>query len=317
MNFEIPSAPSGFRLQPVRRIPGSEKPRTSFGRHSFGFMGLVLLFWMGMIGGDIPAAAGEVNTPALAGISAEERQALSGTSGVVAEPEDIRSGEEGDEDFDDEDLDFLDEEELDDPAASVPDPLEPWNRAMFHFNDRLYFWLLKPVCRGYNYLLPVFARTGIKHFFVNAAAPIRIFNCLLQGRVMDAEAEWARFLMNSTVGAAGFGNPAETIPDLYRRDEDLGQSLGAFGIGDGFYLIWPVIGPSTLRDSLGDIGDGFLNPRFYLNPFLLSAGLWSLEKVNDTSFRLGDYETLMEAAMEPYDALRDGYIQSRMKKIAE
>ncbi len=278
---------------------------------------LVLLVGGTLVCGLVPAVAGEDDSGNPQQISAPTEDDYDEASIERGNTTDSHAAEAGDEDYDDDNLDFLEEEASDASMVTVADPLAPWNRAMFHFNDKLYFWVLKPVCQGYNYVLPTAARTGMKHFFINAAAPIRLINCLLQGKVLEAEGEWSRFLMNSTVGVLGFGNPAETIPDLRLNDEDLGQSLGVFGIGDGCYIVWPIIGPSTLRDSIGEIGDGFLNPRFYLQPFMLSAGLWTLEKVNDTSFRIGDYETLKDAAIEPYEALRDAYIQLRMKKMAE
>ncbi len=216
-----------------------------------------------------------------------------------------------------EDLDYLEEDEVKEPAVQVADPLAFWNRAMFYFNDKLYFWALKPFCQGYNYVLPEAVRIGIRNFFVNTAAPVRLTNCLLQGRIFAAEAEWSRFLLNSTVGMLGFGNPADQYPDLPLHPEDLGQSLGTYGLGHGLYIVWPVYGPSSLRDSLGDVGDGFLHPRGYLDSLMLSAGLWTFEKVNDTSLRIGDYETLKEAALDPYQAVRDAYVQFRMKRVAE
>lgn len=221
-----------------------------------------------------------------------------------------------DDEFYDDSTDFLDEE-TSGQVVLVSDPLESWNRAMFLVNDRLYFWALKPVCQGYNVVLPGAARIGLKNFFVNVGGPGRMVNCLLQTKPEEAHAEWLRFLVNTTFGILGFWDVVAGEPELALNDEDLGQSLAVYGVGDGAYLVWPIIGPSTVRDTIGRIGDAFLRPTFYIEPFLASAGVWTLDQVNETSFRIGDYETLKEAAFEPYEALKNGYIQLRIKKIEE
>jgi len=215
------------------------------------------------------------------------------------------------------DLDVFSDEETEEEVVHVADPLEHWNRAMFHINDKLYFWLLKPVSRGYKAVVPTPARRGVRNFFHNLTAPIRIVSALLQGKGRKASAELTSFLVNSTVGVLGFGNPAKRWPELKPSEEDLGQTLATYGIGDGFYIVWPVLGPSTLRDSAGMVGDWFLDPVSYVEPFEAYLGIWTLENVNDTSFRIGDYESLKDAAIDPYIALRNAYIQNRKKKVKE
>ncbi len=216
----------------------------------------------------------------------------------------------------DEDLGFLDEE-AEEEVVEVADPLSPWNRAMFHFNDKLYFWALKPLARGYRAVIPKPARSGVKNFFHNLTMPIRMVSCILQGKGRAASAELTRFLINSTVGVLGFGNPAKRWPELNPSEEDLGQTLAIYGIGNGFYIVWPILGPSTLRDSVGMVGDWFLNPVSYVEPTEAYLEIWTIEKVNETSFRIGDYESLKEAAIDPYVAFRNAYIQYRKKKVEE
>jgi phospholipid-binding lipoprotein MlaA len=206
----------------------------------------------------------------------------------------------------------------DDPLEDfyiVADPLEPFNRAMFVFNDKLYFWVLKPVAQGYRAVVPRPARTGVRNFFTNIGAPVRIVNNILQGKGQAAEAELARFLYNTTVGVLGFGNPARHNPGLNPDSADLGQTLGRYGIGDGFYIVWPVLGPSTLRDSVGRFGDGWLYPSNYIEPVEGAVAAYALDSINATSFRIGDYESLKAAALDPYQSLRDAYIQLRQAKI--
>ena len=214
-----------------------------------------------------------------------------------------------------EDLDLWDEES-EEESISVADPLSPWNRAMFHLNDKLYFWVLKPVAKGYKAVTPSPFRVGIRNFFHNITAPIRIVNCVLQGKVQTAETELARFLINSTVGGLGFGDLAKNNPKFEKPPaEDLGQTLATYGVGNGIYIVWPLMGPSTLRDSVGMIGDYFLNPVTYAEMSSeLSLGITGLKTVNETSFRIGNYESLKDAAIEPYESLRNGYIQYRDKK---
>ncbi len=210
-------------------------------------------------------------------------------------------------------------EQLEEESVHVPDPLAPWNRIMFHINDKLYFRVLKPVAKGYRSVTPELFRIGVKNFFQNLATPIRLVNCMLQGKFSAAEIELARFIVNSTAGILGFGDVAADDPQLKKpSEEDLGQTLGFYGIGNGFYIVWPLMGPSTLRDATGMIGDLFLSPLSHPEmPPEASAGITAFELINETSFRIGDYETFKEAAIEPYESLRDAYIQYRKQKIKD
>jgi phospholipid-binding lipoprotein MlaA len=214
---------------------------------------------------------------------------------------------------------FADEEENDQEQSfqEVADPLSGFNRIMFQINDKLYFWVLKPVTRGYRAVTPTFFRIGIKNFFDNLLGPLRFVNCLLQGKGEAADHEAVRFVMNTTVGVLGFGNPAKNYPELASSEEDFGQTFGRWGIGDGFYIVWPVLGPSTLRDSVGMVGDWFMDPTSYVEPFEASVAIWSFHKVNTLSFHIGDYESLKEAAIDPYEAFRNAYIQYRKSQIAK
>ena len=216
----------------------------------------------------------------------------------------------------DEDFDFL-ENDVEIKPIAVKDPLSPWNRLMFKFNDKLYFWVLKPVAKGYGAVLPQMARTGINNFFYNIKAPIRIAGCLLQGKGGTAINEISRFTINSTFGVLGFANPVKKYPHLNPSPEDLGQALGHYGIGNGIYLVWPFLGPSTLRDTVGSVGDHFLNPVSYIKPMEAGIGVVALERVNKTSLTIGDYESLKESAIKPYEAFRNVYIQYREKLVSE
>lgn len=222
----------------------------------------------------------------------------------------------------DSDDDYMDEEFYDDfndfegPHVSIADPLEPFNRAMYHFNDKLYFWVLKPAAKGYSAVVPEPARKGIKNFFKNLSFPVRFVNCLFQGKFEGAGIEVDRFLINSTIGIAGFMDPAANRFDLKEFDEDLGQTLGSYGIGHGFFINWPFLGPSSATDTVGSIGDAFLEPLNYLDlKTKYDLAITAVETVNKTSLRIGEYEDLKKAALDPYVAYRDVYFQYRQSEI--
>lgn len=218
-------------------------------------------------------------------------------------------------------------EVTDDPLQAVADPIAGFNRAMFVFNDKLYFWALKPISLGYRAVVPTPIRISVKNFFYNLLAPVRLVNCLLQGKGHAAGGEFSRFMVNTTVGMLGFLDPAEPFPEMNPPEEDFGQTLGYHSVGNGFYIVWPLLGPSTLRDSVGLVGDWVLNPFSFMQLINVDAGAltssttnvatYGLRTVNDTSFRIGDYEALKNAALDPYEAFRNAYIQNRNSKIAQ
>jgi len=210
---------------------------------------------------------------------------------------------------------FTDEYESDLDYMDISDPLEPINRIFFHFNDKLYFWFLKPVASGYKAVVPRPARKGVKNFFSNLAFPIRFVNCILQAKFDGAGYEVGRFLTNSILGLGGFFDVAEKQFNMKAYDEDLGQTLGAYGLGNGFYINWPVLGPSTFRDTIGDVGDYFLDPVYHADlDTIYDISIRGYEKVNDTSLD-SDYEDLKKSAIDPYIAFRDAYFQYRRNKV--
>jgi len=200
----------------------------------------------------------------------------------------------------------------------IADPIEPWNRAMYHVNDKLYFWLLKPAAKGYKYVVPEDFRGLFSNFYRNLRAPIRIVNNFLQGKPGYSGIELAKFLINSTIGVGGLRDCATECFGINGRDADFGQTLGKYGVGFGFYVVWPLLGPSSPRDTIGWIGDWFLRPQTYVSSEWISpvgVVLYVHEKVNDTSFHIGDYEAIKGAAIDPYVAMRDAYVQYRKKLI--
>jgi len=229
----------------------------------------------------------------------------------------LRLAQANEESFDDDEDALMLEEEIEEEMTGVADPIYYWNKGMYHFNDKCYFWLLKPAARGYGWAVPKTARRGVKNFFTNLGFPIRFVGCLLQAKGKAAVGECGKFLMNTTVGVLGFGDPARKYPSLNPNEEDVGQAFGKWGIGNGFYVVWPFLGPSTLRDSVGLVGEYFLDPVSYVDSTSARIGIKAYDAVNSTSFRIGDYEAVKNAALDPYVAIRNGYIQAREKQVRE
>lgn len=215
--------------------------------------------------------------------------------------------------FDDDEDDWETEESQD--IILVSDPIEPFNRAMFTFNLKLYDWVLRPVSLGYRKVTPQMVRVGVSNFFTNLSTPIRFTNCLLQGKGKAATAELSKFIFNSTFGVLGFGDLFKDYPEMYPDSEDLGQTFGNYGIGDGFYIVWPILGSSTLRDSIGMAGDAFVNPLTYVDPVEASLAARGVDTVNALSFRIEDLDAARKAAFDPYEAGRNFYVQTRLSKI--
>ncbi len=209
------------------------------------------------------------------------------------------------------------EEEEKDETVKIADPLYPWNKAMYHFNDKLYFWVLKPVSQGYSTVLPEDMRIAVSNAFYNITTPVRFVSSVLQLKIKDSVNELIRLLYNSTAGVLGLVDAAKEDLSISRKEEDLGQVLGSYGIGHGFYIVWPFIGPSSLRDTFGKIGDGFLDPVNYVSPVESSLGITAYDKVNTVSLHIGDYEDLKKSAIDPYVSIRDAYTQYRKKKVEE
>lgn len=201
--------------------------------------------------------------------------------------------------------------------AEVSDPLEPWNRLMFSFNDKLSAWILEPLATGYKALVPEGGRIAVRNVFHNLETPVHVTNALLQGKGKAAGEELGRFLINSTVGIGGLFDIAALHFNLHSGDEDLGQTLGHYGVGDGIYMVWPVLGPANVRDTVGAAGDWFLDPLNYKpEGFWDQTGIKFYARINEVSLRLEEFQSLRKDTLDPYVALRNGYTQRRREKVA-
>lgn len=196
--------------------------------------------------------------------------------------------------------------------ASIADPFKLWNRGWFQFNDKLYFYAIRPVGTVYGWILfyrPV--RVGVDNIFQNAEEPWSAVNLLLQGRFADSGRSFVHFLSNTTVGILGLWRPGDALWGEKPPKEDFDQTLGLWGIGPGVYLIWPFMGPSSIRGTFGMVADKAADPFTYYPP---GAGV--LDLVNSVSLgQWSHYEQLVDLSVDPYTALRDAYIQSRHRKI--
>ena len=204
--------------------------------------------------------------------------------------------------------------EFDDDIEVVNDPLEIINRPIFTFNHNLHIWLVEPTAKAYRKVTPRPFRTGIVNFFGNLLEPTRFLNSCLQGRFVEARDTLMRFLLNSTVGVAGLMDPA-TYDGMKVNEQRFSSTLAHYGVGSGPYLVIPFFGPSNPRGICGLVGDTFASPLFYLlgEKPLLVVIVKASKTINQTSFRLGEYEKMLSGALDPYAAVRDVFTQHQQK----
>ena len=282
------------------------------------FVAVVTAFLIVLWGYTPAGAAGERGMIYLAQQTEESTDKQSETPRAEASDEAESEGEDDDDDEYDDEYDDDDEYAEEEDVELIPDPFIELNTGFYHFNDKMYFWVLKPVSRGYGFIVPEELRMAVRNVFYNIRFPVRFINCLLQGKVRKSGYEFGQFFINSTAGFAGLANVAANYPKLQPSAEDLGQTFAVWGFDNGAYLTLPFFGPSSLRDGLGRLGDTFLDPIWWLfEDIWVSLAIRAGETVNDVSLRIGEYEALKEAAIDPYVMLRNAYVQNRNKLIAE
>lgn len=207
------------------------------------------------------------------------------------------------------------------------DPLSGYNRLMTTFNDKVFMNVLNPISKGYAYVVPQTARIGIDNFFENIMFPVRFTNNLLQLKFQNSGEELGRFLINTLWGLGGFMDPATKELNMKAHKEDFGQTLGFYGVGEGFHVVIPFLGPSNLRDIAGLATDSYVSALSTMgdsdlkykipNNFEEQIGIKTFDVINSTSLRLGQYESLKKDALDLYPFLRDIYTQARKKQIEE
>lgn len=210
------------------------------------------------------------------------------------------------------DEDFGDWEK--DTTVPVSDPLEKINRGVFWFNEQADRFVIKPVAKGYDWLLPKPVKHGVSNVFDNLFTPVVAASDLLQGNLKESASDVGRFAVNTTVGVVGIFDVAAGW-GMEKRREDIGQAFGTWGIGPGPYLVLPIIGPSNVRDGVGLIGNYFLSPQTYIEDDGVRWGLTILDGI-DTRYRLLDATTVLEqAALDRYAFVRSSYAQHRQNLI--
>ncbi len=185
---------------------------------------------------------------------------------------------------------------------------------MFRLNDELDLHFLEPVARGWSWLVPHSLRTGIVNFYENLLFPVRLVNTTLQGRFKDTAIETGRFALNSTIGLGGALDPAARL-GLAAKRADFGQTLGRWGTPAGPYLVWPVWGPSSVRDTFGVLIDGYLGVTTFFVDVPILVGSTGLNALNRRSMHLEDVETARGASLDLYAAARDAWEREREDAI--
>ena len=216
---------------------------------------------------------------------------------------------------DTQDKEEFDDAEFDDTITEY-DPLESFNRAMFNFNRRVDRFVLKPVARVWNFVVPELAQQSLANAFDNIAMPRRLINSLLQLKAEGAGRELARFFLNTSMGVGGFFDVATEL-GIPRSEEDTGQTLGYYGVGPGPYLILPFLPPLTVRDAFGFAADAAMQPISYVAPFEASVGMRGGQVVNDRSLNLETFEEFEQVTFDLYSATRNAYLQRRQRLIEE
>lgn len=199
------------------------------------------------------------------------------------------------------------------PDRKPGDPFEPVNRAVFNFNDGLDRYVAVPVAKGYQKVTPQPLRTAVSNFFSNLGDLTNAANALLQLKITDATEDFVRFAFNSTFGLGGLLDWA-TPAGLPKHHQDFGLTLGHWGIPSGPYLVLPLFGPSTVRDSMGLIVDVKFNPLNYMEPAVRNP-LYVLQFVSVRSDLLGASDLLQQAALDKYSFVRDAYTQQRKARL--
>ncbi|MEN3109914.1 VacJ family lipoprotein [Uliginosibacterium paludis] len=202
-------------------------------------------------------------------------------------------------------------------ATTATNPADPWesvNRKVYAVNDSLDRYALRPVAQGYKTVVPLPLRTNVSNFFGNIEDVWTGLNNLLQGKPREGASDFGRVAINSTIGILGLFDVATDI-GLEKHEEDLGQTLGVWGMGPGPYVMLPLLGPSTVRDAGGSVPRYLLDPSSEISRIPLRNSVTALKLVNARAQLIGADSALDEAALDRYGYLRDFYLKSRQSQI--
>lgn len=193
------------------------------------------------------------------------------------------------------------------------DPFEPINRSIYRFNERVDRAVLRPTARAYRAVLPQFVRRSVGNVFANVADVRAVLNNTLQGKFTTAYSDFGRVAINSTLGVLGLFDIASEA-GIEKHEEDFGQTLGWWGMGDGPFIMLPLLGPSTGRDTIGYAVDWLTDPITYVDPTANRNQLAATRLVNFRA-ELLDATTLLKTTLDPYQFMRDAYLQRRKNLI--
>ncbi|MES2984227.1 MAG: VacJ family lipoprotein [Pseudomonadota bacterium] len=200
-------------------------------------------------------------------------------------------------------------------TKNAEDPLEPYNRGMFQFNQAVDSYLLRPVAKGYRYVTPDGIRSRIGNASDNLYEPVSMVNNFLQGDFTGGMNNFFRFMINSTIGLAGL-NDVATSAGIPARQEDFGQTLAVWGVGSGPYIVLPLLGPSNLRDTGGMVGNWFLDPLTYaVDDTWTMVGIRTGQAVIMRERLLDPIDDVYSSSLDPYASFRSIYNQRRAAQI--
>jgi phospholipid-binding lipoprotein MlaA len=204
------------------------------------------------------------------------------------------------------------------PPLEEYDPWEAFNEKMFTFNYRVDKYVLKPIAKAYNFVMPNELQKMVDRGFTNINFVPRFVNSVLQGKWSGAGRELARFLINSTVGIGGLWDMAKQEWGIEPSREDFGQTLGVWGVGPGPFLVLPFMAPTTVRDGIGIGVDGAMDPLSYYIPFIWDRLLMRIGNlINERSLNLELFEGVEESTVDLYTSVRNGYLQRRARQIRQ
>jgi phospholipid-binding lipoprotein MlaA len=195
-------------------------------------------------------------------------------------------------------------------ARSNYDPLQPMNRKVFWFNDKVDVYVLEPVAKGWNRVAPKPVQRSVSNFFTNLRSPIVVVNDVLQGKVKNGASDVGRFAVNTTVGVLGFFDYATRL-GLEQHVEDFGQTLGWWGLPPGPYLVIPIIGPSNPREAVGLIGDSAASVLPWFVQWEILLGARAVDLVNTRALLLQQVDEAKRASFDYYVFVRNAYLQRR------
>ena len=201
-------------------------------------------------------------------------------------------------------------------ATSGPDPWEGPNRAVFQFNEGVDRWVLEPVAVGWDFVLPDRAQQGIGNFFDNLRMPVVFLNDLLQAKPIAAAQDVGRFAVNTTIGVVGLVDVATRL-GIPENDEDFGQTLGRYGVPPGPYMVLPLLGPSTVRDTAGYAVDVVSQPEWWLVESWIRGTATGIEVVNTRSRLIEEIRENRRTAFDYYAFVRNAYLSNRERKVRD